>query len=123
MTKHSILPSTGHENNLVHPKQISGSALHLFFFFFFYIHFPPFNCCLNVVLWLDKGDYPENSHVVFCPYKQRSFQPFTCLGLVVLCCAPLLDKKQNQDVLRLLFISVIYFVSPQSVGCSDTSAS
>ena len=41
-------------------------------------HFSQFNCCLNVVLQLDKGDYPENSHVVFCPNKQRSFEPLTC---------------------------------------------
>ena len=31
--------------------------------------FSPFNCCLNVFLWFDKGDYPENSHVAFCPNK------------------------------------------------------
>ena len=33
---------------------------------------------LQVVSQLDKGDYPENSHVVFCPNKQRSFEPFLC---------------------------------------------
>ena len=27
------------------------------------------NCCLSVFLKLDKGAYPENSHVVFCPNK------------------------------------------------------
>ena len=43
----------------------------------------PFNCCLSVVLHLDKGDYPEISHVVFCPNKQRSFEPFMCLDLVL----------------------------------------
>ena len=30
---------------------------------------------------LIKGDYPENSHVVVCPSKQRSFEPFMSLGL------------------------------------------
>ena len=45
-------------------------------------HFSPFNCCLSVVLQLEKGDYPENSHVVFCPNKRRSFEPFVCLDLV-----------------------------------------
>ena len=30
--------------------------------------FSPFNCCLSVVLLLDKV------HVVFCPNKQRSFE-------------------------------------------------
>ena len=31
---------------------------------FWWFHFLPFNCCLSVVLSLDKGAYPENSHVV-----------------------------------------------------------
>ena len=45
---------------------------------------------------LDKGDYPENLHVVFCPNEQRSFlsffslffflffffEAFMCLGIV-----------------------------------------
>ena len=29
--------------------------------------FSPFNCSLSVVLQLDKWEYPENWHVVFCP--------------------------------------------------------
>ena len=37
--------------------------------FSFPSHFSSFNSCLSVVLLLDKGDYPENSHVVFCPNK------------------------------------------------------
>ena len=45
--------------------------------------FSPFNCCLSVVLYLDKRDYPENSHAVFCPYKQHSFEPFICLKLLI----------------------------------------
>ena len=45
--------------------------------------FSPFSCCLNVFLWLDKGDYPENSHVAFCPNKWRSFGPFMCLDLLL----------------------------------------
>ena len=28
-------------------------------------HFSPFNCCLSVVLQLETGDHPENSHGVF----------------------------------------------------------
>ena len=28
-----------------------------------------FRCCLSVVLYLDKGDYHENSHYMFCPNK------------------------------------------------------
>ena len=30
---------------------------------------------------LGKGDYPENSHVVFCPNKQRSFEALMCLDV------------------------------------------
>ena len=28
---------------------------------------------------LEKWDYPENAHVVFCQNKQHSFEPFMCL--------------------------------------------
>ena len=59
-------------------KQISGLAFYLIFH-----RFSPFNCCLSVVLQLDKGDYPENLQVVTCPNKQHSFEPFTCLDLVL----------------------------------------
>ena len=45
-------------------KKISGIALRLIFH-----RFSPRNCCLNVVLYPDKGYYPENSHVAFCPNK------------------------------------------------------
>ena len=51
-------------------------ALHLIFHLF-----SPLTCCLDVVLQLDKGDYPENSHAVFSPNKQRSSEPFLCLDL------------------------------------------
>ena len=40
-----------------------------------------FGCCLSAVLELNKHDYPENSRVVFCPNKQRCFEPFMCLDL------------------------------------------
>ena len=36
---------------------------------------------LSVVLQLNKGDYPENLRLVFCPNKQPSLEPFTCLEL------------------------------------------
>ena len=58
------------------PKKISVLALHLVFH-----RFSPINCCLSVVLKLDKGDYPENSHVVFCPNKQRYFEVLLCVDL------------------------------------------
>ena len=57
---------------------MSGLALHLIFH-----RLSPFNCCLSVVLQLDKGDYPENLHVEFYPHKQRSFfWTFYVFGMV-----------------------------------------
>ena len=62
-----------------------------------------FNCRLSVV-YLDKGDYPENLHAVFCPNKQRSFEPFMCrvVGVCVL--------QQGEDDIDCVGISV-------HVGC------
>ena len=71
------LPSTGHCST---SKKISGLALHLIFH-----HFSPFYCCLSVVLWLVKGDYPKNLHAVFCPNKQYYCELFMCLDLVLEC--------------------------------------
>ena len=51
----------------------------------FFHCFSSFNCCLNVVLWLDEGDYPENVHAVFCPNKQLYSEPFMCFDLVLEC--------------------------------------
>ena len=42
-------------------KQISDLAFHLIFL----NCFSPLNCCLSDVLWLDKGDYPENLQIEF----------------------------------------------------------
>ena len=44
-----------------------------------------FNCCLSAILWLEKGDYSENSQVVFCPNEQRYCEPFTCSDLLCDC--------------------------------------
>ena len=52
--------------------------LHLIFF-----RFSSFNCCLSVVLQVDKEDYPENLHVVLFPNKWRYFESFMCLDLVL----------------------------------------
>ena len=48
----NILPSTGHSS----PQKDQ--------LFRFSSHFSLFNCCLSVVLQLDKGDYPENLQIV-----------------------------------------------------------
>ena len=56
ITRHSHasnLPST-EQAVKTKPKQV------------FVFHFWPFICCLSVVLWLDKGDFPKNVHAV-CP--------------------------------------------------------
>ena len=34
-------------------------------------------CVYVKAFGMKKGDCPKNSHVVFCPHKQRSFEPFT----------------------------------------------
>ena len=57
-------------------KQINILALRLIFH-----NFSPFNHCLSVILQLDKGDYPENQHFMFCPNKQHSFEPSVCFAL------------------------------------------
>ena len=62
--KWTILPSIGH---FFKPKKLCMSSFHRFL---------PFFHCLVSFHKLDKGDYPENSHVVFCPNKQRYFEPF-----------------------------------------------
>ena len=49
------------------------------------MHHTAFNCYFNVVLQLNKGDYPKNLHVVFCPNKQRYFEPFMHLDFVLVC--------------------------------------
>ena len=36
-------------------------------------YFSLLNCCLSVVLWLDKGADSENLHVVFCHDKHSFF--------------------------------------------------
>ena len=59
-------------------KKISGLARHLIFH-----RFLPFNCCLSVVLQHNKGDYPENSIVVFCPNKKRSLNSLCVLIMVI----------------------------------------
>ena len=45
----------------------------------------------QVSSWNIKGITPENSHVVFCPNKQRSFEPSTCSDR---------DRKANPESLR-----------------------
>ena len=63
-------------------KKLSVSLLYISFS----IVFHRLICCLSVVLYFDKGDCPENVHVVFCPDKQRSFECFMCLKCFVLSC-------------------------------------
>jgi len=43
-----------------------------------------------------KGDYPENSHVVFCPNKQRYFEPLMCFVLI------------NSVLLNLLCVWILF---------------
>ena len=68
----NIPPCAGHENNMAQSKRDKWPSSPS--------RFSPFNCCLSVVLQLDKVDYPENSHFAFCPKEQRSFEPFMWYG-------------------------------------------
>ena len=49
--------------DIAHPRKCISSSISLF------VSLLSFNFCLGVVLLLDKGGYPENLHVVFCPNK------------------------------------------------------
>ena len=69
---------TGQENNTAQPKTDKWFSSPSHFSSFFSL----FDCCLSVVLSLDKGDYLENMQVVFCPNKQHSFKPFMCSDLI-----------------------------------------
>ena len=40
----------------------------------------PVNGGLSVVLLFEKREYPQNLHAVFCPNKQRYFEPFYVFG-------------------------------------------
>ena len=58
------------ENNVAEPKAdkcLSSTS-----------HFSLFNNVLGFFCSLTKRDYPQNWHVLFCPNKQLSFQPFMC---------------------------------------------
>ena len=87
-----ILPSAAHSSTTTTTTttKISGLGLRS--------HFSSFDCSLSVVLQLDKGDNSENSHVVFCPNKQRYFEPFMCL-----------DQDEN---FKVKIRDVILFRSP-----------
>ena len=70
---HSILPcgilvlhknlkqSSMHQQSSKHQTSCKNSTKTREVFFFY---FEPFICCLSVVLWLDKGDFPQNVHAV-----------------------------------------------------------
>ena len=62
-------------STVAHPKANTCLSLVLYLIF---IVFPPFNCCLTLrgVLQLNKGAYPENWHVVFCPNSESSHVVF-----------------------------------------------
>ena len=70
-------------------------------------HFSLFNCCLRVVLQLDKGNYPPNFHVVFCPINS--------ILLNILCIWILLLKGdgelQAHNITHLFYSSVLRVLS------------
>ena len=44
-------------------------------------HFWPFICCLSVVLWIDKGDFPKSVHTVHLCYNKKKVFVWTFLCL------------------------------------------
>ena len=74
VTSCHILPNAERENGIAQPK--AGKCPSSI------SHFSSFNCSSSIVLWLDKGDYPQNLHVAFCPNKWWSSEFFTCLDLI-----------------------------------------
>ena len=64
--------------DMAQPKQISGLALHLIFH-----RSQLFNMLFKSRFAACKRGLPENLHVVLCPNKQRSFEPFMCLNFVL----------------------------------------
>ena len=47
-------------------------------------NFSLFNCCLSVVLSLEKGAYPENLHVLHCSIKIMFFLTICVFGYCLL---------------------------------------
>ena len=70
-----IPPGTGHESSIVQSKADRCLNFH---------RFSPFNFVQLSFCSLIKVHNPENSLLVFCPSKQRSFEPFMYLNLVLL---------------------------------------
>ena len=78
--QHNMIIKMLDENNMAQSKTDKWLLISSSFSSFFAV-----NCCLSVVLELNKGDYPENVHVVFCPNKWCSFKPFMYFGFVFAC--------------------------------------
>ena len=60
-------------------------------------HFAPFHCSLSVALQLDKGDYPEDSRVLFCDNS---------VLFNLLCVWVLFQNASSHSCLRLLFLYI-----------------
>ena len=66
-----------------------------------------------VIIIIDKADYPEHLHVVFCPNKHDSFEPFMCLDLAnAMNFQPVFHAKSNnyltmKSLINLLLGTVI----------------
>ena len=71
-------------------KKISYFATHLIFH-----RFSPFNCCLSVLLWLDKGDYPRK--FADCVFVLKNSVFFVAMAVILH-----LDQKAGQQNSRLL---------------------
>ena len=64
------------------------------------------------------GYYPENTHVVFCPNKQRYFQSFLCLDLVLVRQQSAWNSATENVciVINLIIVSDFCIFSTSSLG-------
>ena len=61
--------------------------------------------CLTAGLYLENGDYPENSHAAFCSNKQRSFEPF--MFWILLVCILKTEITPKIRMLRFVLINSV----------------
>ena len=66
------------KNNIAEPEKVTDLAFRLIFH-----RFSSFNCCFSVVLWLDKGDFPEHFQTVFFVLIHRVLLNCLCVWILL----------------------------------------
>ena len=87
-------------------KQHSSTKKNKLFRFFsshFFYRFQPFNCCLSVVLQLDKGDYPKKFQIVcLCLLSVLLNLLCVCINILPHHTEPRSEEKSDHEVLYLV---------------------